>query len=246
MTKIYEALKLTEGKSQTKPKRSDTIVTLYSRPPQEPTVAVEMQKRMAALYWNICTVLPENENRIIHFIDASKSSDGFIVVRQFVKTLTSAFAKSVLLLDATFKSEHLRYFNLHQDKGWENILRGRESITALAQPIPNTNLSVASFTVNAKPITSIIDIQQLRIYLKQLQQHFDLIVIDTSSPELSFDGIALSSMTQGTVMIVESEKTRWQVAENIKSHIEKSGGKVIGIFVNKRKHYIPQFIYKFL
>jgi Mrp family chromosome partitioning ATPase len=53
-------------------------------------------------------------------------------------------------------------------------------------------------------------------------------------------------MTQGTVMIVESEKTRWQVAEKIKSNIEKIGGKVIGIFVNKRKHYIPQFIYKFL
>jgi Mrp family chromosome partitioning ATPase len=226
--------------------RMDPVVKFSPRIPQESTVTADMQKRMSALYWNICAVLPEDKKQIIQFVDVSKSGDGSMIVLQFVRTLTSAFAKSVLLLDATFKSEHISYFNLNQERKWENILRGRESITALPQAVVNTNLSVAAFTINGKPITSLVDVQQLRFYLKQLQKKFDLIVIDTSSPEFSFDSIALSCMTQGSVMIVESEKTRWQVADNIKNHIEKSGGKIIGVFVNKRKHYIPQFIYRFL
>jgi hypothetical protein len=34
------------------------------------------------------------------------------------------------------------------------------------------------------------------------------------------------------------------VAQSIKDRISKRGGKVLGVVLNKRRHYIPHWIYK--
>ena len=47
----------------------------------------------------------------------------------------------------------------------------------------------------------------------------------------------------GVVLVLEAEKTRWQVADKARESIENHGGKVLGVVLNKRRYYIPDFIY---
>ena len=44
----------------------------------------------------------------------------------------------------------------------------------------------------------------------------------------------------------EAGKTREQVAVWAKKELEEAGGKVLGVVLNKRKYYIPEWIYKWL
>ena len=44
--------------------------------------------------------------------------------------------------------------------------------------------------------------------------------------------------------MVEAERTRRQVVENVKNKIARNGGNIIGVVFNKRKYYIPEFIYR--
>jgi Mrp family chromosome partitioning ATPase len=48
----------------------------------------------------------------------------------------------------------------------------------------------------------------------------------------------------GVVLVVEAEKTRWPVAENVRDKIKGSGGNILGIVLNKRRYYIPEWVYK--
>jgi Mrp family chromosome partitioning ATPase len=48
----------------------------------------------------------------------------------------------------------------------------------------------------------------------------------------------------GVVLVVEAEKTRWQVVENLKEKIQNVGGNIIGVVFNKRRFYIPEALYK--
>jgi Mrp family chromosome partitioning ATPase len=89
-----------------------------------------------------------------------------------------------------------------------------------------------------------IDSLQMDTFLKRLRQRFDLILIDSPPATTSSDGLAISSKVDGIVLVVEAEKTRWPVTENVKERITKSGGNILGIVLNKRKYYIPEFIYK--
>ncbi len=50
-------------------------------------------------------------------------------------------------------------------------------------------------------------------------------------------------MVDGVIIVVEAEKTRWQVALSLKEKIINNGGNILGLVFNKRQYYIPQFIY---
>jgi len=75
-----------------------------------------------------------------------------------------------------------------------------------------------------------------------LRERFELVVIDLPQAVFS-NGPSIASLVDGVVIVVEAEKTRWQVALSMKETIIKSGGTVLGVVFNKRRLYIPQFIY---
>ena len=58
--------------------------------------------------------------------------------------------------------------------------------------------------------------------------------------------MGLVSQVDGVILVVEAEKTRWQVALNVKEKILQHGGNLLGVVFNKRQFYIPNFIYKYL
>jgi len=81
-------------------------------------------------------------------------------------------------------------------------------------------------------------------FFEKLRQRFDLILIDSPPATTSPDGLDISPKVDGIVLVVEADKTRWPVAESVKERIKRSGGKILGIVLNKRRYYIPNFIYK--
>jgi hypothetical protein len=47
------------------------------------------------------------------------------------------------------------------------------------------------------------------------------------------------------LIVIECEKTRWEVLEVAEDKIKKSGGSsAIGVVCNRRKYYIPSTVYK--
>jgi len=61
---------------------------------------------------------------------------------------------------------------------------------------------------------------------------------------VSSDGFGFSDKVDGVVILVEAEKTRWQVADNTRMRILEQGGKVLGVVLNNRRHIIPKCVYK--
>jgi Mrp family chromosome partitioning ATPase len=47
----------------------------------------------------------------------------------------------------------------------------------------------------------------------------------------------------GVVLVVQAEKTRWQVAEQAKRILEESGARLLGAVINRRRYHIPQALY---
>jgi Mrp family chromosome partitioning ATPase len=47
----------------------------------------------------------------------------------------------------------------------------------------------------------------------------------------------------GVVLVVHAEKTRWEVAQRVKEHLEMANTNILGVLLNKKKYVIPKFIY---
>lgn len=57
------------------------------------------------------------------------------------------------------------------------------------------------------------------------------------------DVIALAGKVDGVVLVVESERTRREVALQYKDRLEKSGAHILGVVLNKRRFHIPEWVY---
>lgn len=81
---------------------------------------------------------------------------------------------------------------------------------------------------------------------QHLRQRHDLIIIDSPPATMSLDGVAICRHADAVILVVEAEKTRAASVRKLQARITKSGGHIVGMVLNKRKYYIPPFIYKYL
>ena len=82
--------------------------------------------------------------------------------------------------------------------------------------------------------------------MSDLRQRFRFVLID-SAPIVPFlDGCILASVVDAVVFVVESDRTRSEVVDHAIENLRSRGAKILGIVLNKRVFYIPNYIYRFL
>lgn len=74
----------------------------------------------------------------------------------------------------------------------------------------------------------------------------DYVVFD-GAPILKYpEYLLLSARVDGVILVIEAGKTKKQIAQVAIEKIEQSGGKLLGMVLNRRRHYIPGWIYRYL
>lgn len=77
----------------------------------------------------------------------------------------------------------------------------------------------------------------------QLRRNYDLILMPVSGVIQNAGALHLGKLADGVVMVVQAEKTRAPVVQQALEHLTEFGGKVLGTVLNKRRYYIPKFLY---
>ncbi len=86
----------------------------------------------------------------------------------------------------------------------------------------------------------------VRNLLADLRGHFDLIVLASEGGIAQSATNNLGALTDGMVLVVEAERTRAPVVEQLRQQIEAAGGRLLGSVLNRRRFYIPAAIYNLL
>ncbi len=243
MSKIYKALE--HARQEQKGLKALPLAnSIAERSPSKSHKKIDMEDEMILLYQNINSLLTDFPKKIIQFIGSSRGEGTSTVTRQFAKVSTSKLDKSVLLLDARSNSCHTTFFGIKPKGGVAEVISNDRSIEDVLHQIGNSKLFIGQLSLNGDYVTSILGSPQIDDIFKELKQKFDFILIDSPSADTSSDIISISKKVHGVVMVVAAEHTRWQKINAAKEKITKNGGNIIGVVLNKRKYYIPEFIYK--
>ena len=243
MTKIYEALEhakteVLNGEPEIIPPRPK----VSSSSSRFSEMVVEKEIR---IYQNLAAVAADSTKKVIQFIGSREGEGTSTVVREFAKVSATKFGRLVLLLDADRYRPTLHlFFNIHQECGWQEVVRDNGPVEKALYQIGETKLFISPSSRNLASNPRIFNSLLIDVFWKKLKQRFDLVLVDSPPATTSTDGLAISSKVDGVVLVVEAEKTRWPVAENVRDRIKSSGGNILGIVLNKRRYYIPEWIYK--
>jgi len=249
VSKIYDAL---EHASRTKDlgnlsEQADVPkVSLPSPLSNEPYL--EMEQEMIDLYQVITAALPDIHHRSVLIIGSRSNEGTSTIARQLAKSVSLRMEKSVLLIDLDRSRPDLHvYTNSRKtaNDGDNTVQTGASAEKALCQ-VEDSSLYVMPLFQQTMLSQRTLETVKTGAFWEPLKERFDLLIIDSPPATLFPDGMGLVSQVDGVILVVEAEKTRWQVALNVKEKILQHRGNLLGVVFNKRQFYIPNFIYKYL
>lgn len=259
MSNIYEALEQAQREKNDsdipplitllddKPSKNKTQLknTQLSEKRSESNATLSMEAEMFCLFQNIECLLPDSPEKTILFIGPQGDEGVSTIVSEFARMAAVRLNKTVLVMDAAHHnpSQHM-YFDIKGCYGWKDVMANGDTIDKAYYKASNANVFLSPIFPVSTHIPQVYDHSAAISFLEELKDKFDLILIDSSPATTSPDSIAISRFTDGVVLVMEAERTRKHVIESVINKIERNGGKMLGIIFNKKKYYIPEFIYK--
>jgi Mrp family chromosome partitioning ATPase len=239
MSKIYEALR-----------RHDQRPMLDED--SEPLAPVTdnffvASRQMQTLFRTVEALLPGVQGgRMIMLSSAGPREGKTTVCGGFAATLAQNCGKSVLILDGDRDHVLTRHWGTQKNVTRSMLEKEPQAILQTGKRFGATG-SVSVVQVGSllgAPNGSSAEIGEVAALKSTLTNTFEYVLIDAPSvADLSW-APAIGAMTDGVILVVQAERTRWPVALNSKQEFEAGGAKVLGVFLNRRRFYIPARIYR--
>jgi protein-tyrosine kinase len=244
MSKIYEALEYARNKRMIPEKPIEVPLPKTYRTPE---ADIGLENEMLSLYQNITSsLLPDVVHPVVMFIGCHSNEGTSTVSRQLAKTASLRLGKAVLLIDLDRSRPEFQVFvDVVPEASLEDVMKSDDTPfeKAFCQ-VEDSSLYVMPLFQQSSLNPRTLDSAKNAMFWETLKDRFDMIILDTPPATLFPDGLALVRNVDGVIMVVEAEKTRWPIALGVKEKIVKNGGNVLGIVFNKRRFYIPEWIYK--
>jgi Mrp family chromosome partitioning ATPase len=202
-----------------------------------PELPADVLREMAGLRISLEVALTQRIPRTVMFLASQGGEGTSTVAAQFAQVLANDDRLRVLLVDA-----HVRRPAYGLDGA--PVAAGREDTAARwrAQSRPGGPdlLPLSSAAQEDRVITA----ESLRQALDALASGYDWIVIDGPPVLESPDAASLGAVAEGVIVVVQAGRTKRPVLARSVDLMNRAGGRVLGIVLNRRRLEIPEFIYR--
>ena len=249
MGKTHEALRWAEEEYQENLLRNPSTVSteVESSPPRQVSMDASLEH-----YENLKTSLlsrySNNGVRTILFNSTNHGDGASTTAVNFATVLAKDSKFKVLIMEVNLRTPSLHEtFKTDEAVSLEDVLKGKYKIKPPIHKVGPGELYITAFSGKLfnGPV-SFFESDEFDEFLKDMRDQFDYVILD-SPPALLFSEFrVLCSKADGVVLVINSQKTRRQVALKAKKELEEAGAKLLGVVLNKRRYYIPNRIYKML
>jgi capsular exopolysaccharide synthesis family protein len=210
------------------------------------SISIRAMEEYNYLKQNIISLTPEMKRRALLFAGATAAEGNSNVVASFGMVLASA-GERLLLVDANLRNPVLHeFFAVEKNHGMAEVLSGQERLKEVIKPthFPNLSLVTAgSLPQNPFPLFAAVMTGPI---VCDMKAEVDWVLFDAPAISVFNDAIALGPRTDGVVLVVRAEKTRWEVAQSAKERLEDARANILGVVLNHRKFHIPAWVYRHL
>lgn len=154
-----------------------------------------------------------------------------------VSNLAVAMASSgkrVVIMDCDFRNPTIhKNFSLTNLTGLTNVLVEDTKICEVITATKVPNLFVIPSGPKRLNPTELLESKNMKIILSTITKAFDIVLIDTPSILSITDAQILSALVRGTIIVASYGKPQINDIINVKQKIEKAGGWILGVVINK-------------
>ncbi len=214
--------------------------------PTDPARAIMAQDAFhyyRGLIGQIEIALPQTPSRVL-MLSSSLGGEGTTeVVIGLALTLAAAMGRKTAVIDCNTRNPEIHERFGVNDIGLDEHLKGK---LPLEQALLNTTVPNLYVMPLGEGLTSLarIDRDDFQGMVARLREKFDYVLIDSAAVGVNPETSTLSDMVDAVVLVVRHGGTRREVVRRAKDLVERAGGKILGVVLNKRKFPIPEFLYR--
>jgi Mrp family chromosome partitioning ATPase len=207
---------------------------------------------------------------VIEFIGSRRGEGTSTIAREFAQVCAVHSDRPVLLLDLDLRHDG-QFDHFADRRGKDRELRrpgGATDIGVDLGQLVRVDFEMAGLHASDRLITShrvgdtALYVSRLHPLLRErkltpqvtktptfwteLRRLTAVTVVDCPPFSDSFDGLAISSLVDRVVVVVEAESTRLPVVAELCDRLSVQNAPVAGVVFNKRRFYIPRFIYRWI
>ncbi|HTG95295.1 MAG TPA: polysaccharide biosynthesis tyrosine autokinase [Pyrinomonadaceae bacterium] len=170
-------------------------------------------------------------------VTSSVPSEGKTTTVVNMATVLSQTDSKVLVIDADMRRPRLHHvFGMENRAGLSSLLSSEitaDELLSVVNRYGESNIYLLSSGPIPPNPAELLGSEQMRNLLARASAEFKYVIID-SPPIASFtDGVLISSIVDGVLLVVQGGKTSRQVVKRTRQMLQEIGAKVIGVVLNK-------------
>jgi capsular exopolysaccharide synthesis family protein len=153
-----------------------------------------------------------------------------------VSNLAVAFAqagKTVLLVDADLRMPNLSTdFRVKKEPGLAEYVSGKASLETVVQRTQVDKLFLVACGQLPPNPAELLGAEKMREFAAAVREEFDVVLYDSPPLLAATDPSVISTLVDGTVVVVSAGRTRVEELEQGIEHLERVGANIVGVLVN--------------
>jgi non-specific protein-tyrosine kinase len=168
-------------------------------------------------------------------VTSSVHGEGKTVTSCNLAVVFAMAGRRVLLMDADLRRAGVHLlFDLENQHGLTTLLRSDEvSIDSVVQLTEQENLSVLTTGPLPPNPSELLGSQRMRKVVEKLRMRYDLIVCDSPPLQAVTDPAVLSTLFDGTLLIVDTDQSRQGAVRLGAKALANTGARVLGAVLNR-------------
>ena len=183
--------------------------------------------------------------RQVMFTGTEADAGSSRICARTAEVLASHLSGTVCLVDA-----NLRNPTLHQEFGMENhfglseALQQAGSIRKYSRSFAGGKLWLVSAGSAVENWQTWLGSRQLQTRLSELRQEFDHVLVDIPPVNLFAEGMLLTKMSDGLILVLKAHSSRREVAQKVVKDLKAAKVRLLGAVLNERRFPIPTALYQ--
>ena len=193
---------------------------------------------------------PKGSKKVLRVLAITGSHDKegvSTVAANLAATLARPGDGQVLLIDADLRHPSVhQIFEARLSPGLADILTNGQSSEGIIVSSPVQNLRILSAGTADGNLSEMFDSEGFTNLLNSVKKDYRFVVIDLPAVNEASWAVRLARLCDGVGLVVEAERSRWEVVQRTKELLVNSNANVLGVVINKRRFYIPEWLYRTL
>jgi capsular exopolysaccharide synthesis family protein len=191
----------------------------------------------------------DNEIKAIVVTSTQPGEGKSTVISNLAVTMAQS-GKKVLLIDCDLRKPSVhKKLGLSNQDGLTSLLAKEKKMEEVVQPTNINNFYVLTSGPIPPNPAELLGSKRMKSFIVELQGYFDMILLDAPPVLAVTDAQILSTLCNGVMLVAEYGQAEKHAVVRAKEAIDKVGGKILGLVINKvpsnsKSYYYYNYEYK--